>query len=158
MMTFQTHTLLPVLTWWQSTTHLPYHSSRRQQQISACITMITPSGSTFSVDFTDAGGNKVSATVPDTSGYLNLTGSNLLYPWQNGKADYWCITSFYFYADASYTGWDSEKKEAYFYGYYNIWNPFAGETCLKEVAAGSPVAFFNSFTSCQPLKASKKLI
>ena len=89
--------------------------------------MITPSGSTFSVDFTDAGGNKVSATAPDTSGYLNLTGSNLLYPWQNGIADYWCITSFYFYADASYTGWDSEKKEAYFYGYYNIWNPFAGE-------------------------------
>ena len=77
--------------------------------------------------FTDAGGNKVSATAPDTSGYLNLTGSNLLYPWQNGIADYWCITSFYFYADASYTGWDSEKKEAYFYGYYNIWNPFAGE-------------------------------
>ena len=34
----------------------------------------------------------------------------------------------------------------------------AGETCLKEVAAGSPVAFFNSFTSCQPLNASKKLI
>ena len=29
---------------------------------------------------------------------------------------------------------------------------------LEEVAAGSPVAFFNSLTSCQPLKASKKLM
>ena len=26
----------------------------------------------------------------------------------------------------------------------------AGETCLKDVAAGSPVASFNSFTSCHP--------
>ena len=34
----------------------------------------------------------------------------------------------------------------------------AGDTCLKEVAAGSPVAFFSSLTSCQPLNASKKLI
>ena len=34
----------------------------------------------------------------------------------------------------------------------------AGDTCLKEVAAGRPVAFFSSLTSCQPLKASKKLI
>ena len=34
----------------------------------------------------------------------------------------------------------------------------AGETCLKEVAAGSPVASFNSFTSCQPFSASKKLM
>ena len=34
----------------------------------------------------------------------------------------------------------------------------AGETCLNEVAAGSPVAFFRSRTSCQPLKASRKLI
>ena len=29
---------------------------------------------------------------------------------------------------------------------------------VKEVAAGSPVASFNSFTSCQPFNASKKLI
>ena len=34
----------------------------------------------------------------------------------------------------------------------------AGDTCLKEVAAGSPVASFSSLTSCQPLNASRKLI
>ena len=34
----------------------------------------------------------------------------------------------------------------------------AGLTCLNEVAAGSPVASFNSLTSCQPLRASKRLI
>ena len=34
----------------------------------------------------------------------------------------------------------------------------AGETCLKEVAAAMPVFFFSSFTSCQPLRASRKLI
>ncbi len=34
----------------------------------------------------------------------------------------------------------------------------AGLTCLKEVAAGSPVASFNSLTSCQLLKASRKLM
>ncbi len=34
----------------------------------------------------------------------------------------------------------------------------AGETCLNEVAAGLPVAFFSSFTSCQPLKASRRFI
>ena len=34
----------------------------------------------------------------------------------------------------------------------------AGDTCLKEAAAGSPVASFSSFTSCQELKASRKLM
>lgn len=34
----------------------------------------------------------------------------------------------------------------------------AGDTCLNEVAAGSPVAFLRSRTSCQPLKASRKLM
>ena len=34
----------------------------------------------------------------------------------------------------------------------------AGLTCLKEAAAGNPVASFNSFTNCQLLNASKKLI
>ena len=34
----------------------------------------------------------------------------------------------------------------------------AGDTCLKDAAAGSPVAFLSSFTSCQPFKASRKLI
>lgn len=34
----------------------------------------------------------------------------------------------------------------------------AGETCLKDVAAGRPVAFLSSLTSCHPLKASRKLI
>ena len=29
---------------------------------------------------------------------------------------------------------------------------------VKEVAAGSPVAFLRSRTSCQPLNASRKLI
>ena len=33
-----------------------------------------------------------------------------------------------------------------------------GETCLKEVAALSPRASFSSFTSCQALNASRKLI
>ena len=28
---------------------------------------------------------------------------------------------------------------------------------VKEVAAGSPVALFNSLTNCQPLNASKKV-
>ena len=34
----------------------------------------------------------------------------------------------------------------------------AGLTCLKDAAAGRPVASFNSFTNCQLLKASRKLI
>ena len=34
----------------------------------------------------------------------------------------------------------------------------AGETCLNDVAAGRPVAFLSSLTSCHPLKASRKLI
>ena len=34
----------------------------------------------------------------------------------------------------------------------------AGETCLKEAAAGRPVAALSSFTSCQELRASRKLI
>ena len=34
----------------------------------------------------------------------------------------------------------------------------AGLTCLKEAAAGRPVAAFSSITSCQELKASKKLM
>ena len=34
----------------------------------------------------------------------------------------------------------------------------AGDTCLNDVAAGSPVASFNSLTNCHPLKASKKFI
>ena len=34
----------------------------------------------------------------------------------------------------------------------------AGETCLKEAALGSPVAAFNSRTSCQELNASKRLM
>ena len=34
----------------------------------------------------------------------------------------------------------------------------AGETCLNEVAAGSPVASLSSFTSCHPLNASMKFI
>ena len=34
----------------------------------------------------------------------------------------------------------------------------AGLTCLKEVTAGRPRAAFSSFTSCQLLKASRKLI
>ena len=33
-----------------------------------------------------------------------------------------------------------------------------GLTCLNEAADGSPVAFFNSFTSCQPFNASNRLI
>lgn len=34
----------------------------------------------------------------------------------------------------------------------------AGLTCLKEVAAGRPVASVSSLTNCQLLKASHKLI
>ncbi len=34
----------------------------------------------------------------------------------------------------------------------------AGLTCLKEAAAGRPVASFSSFTSCQLLRASRKLM
>ena len=34
----------------------------------------------------------------------------------------------------------------------------AGLTCLKDAAAGRPVASFNSRTNCQLLKASKRLI
>ena len=34
----------------------------------------------------------------------------------------------------------------------------AGDTCLKEAAAGIFVVSFNSFTSCQAFKASRKLI
>ena len=34
----------------------------------------------------------------------------------------------------------------------------AGDTCLNDVAAGIPVAAFNSFTSCQPLSASRKFM
>ena len=34
----------------------------------------------------------------------------------------------------------------------------AGDTCLNEVAAASPVAFLSSCTSCQPLRASIRLI
>ena len=85
---------------------------------------ITPSGSTFSVEFTDAEGNVI--TAPDGSGYLDLCGSNNIYPWQNGVADGWLISGFYLWDDASYTGWDSSTKEAYFYGYYSIWNPLSG--------------------------------
>ena len=33
-----------------------------------------------------------------------------------------------------------------------------GLTCLKEVTAGRPRASFSSFTSCQLLKASRKLM
>lgn len=39
----------------------------------------------------------------------------------------------------------------------NNGNP-AGETCLNDVAAGSPVAALSSFTSCHPLNASRKLM
>ena len=34
----------------------------------------------------------------------------------------------------------------------------AGETCLKDAAAGKPVADRSSLTSCQPLSASNKLM
>ena len=34
----------------------------------------------------------------------------------------------------------------------------AGDTCLKDAAAGRPVAAFNSFTSCQEFSASSRLI
>ena len=34
----------------------------------------------------------------------------------------------------------------------------AGDTCLNDVAAGSPVAFLSSLTNCHPLNASRKLI
>ena len=34
----------------------------------------------------------------------------------------------------------------------------AGDTCLKEVAAGSPSAVFSSFTSCHPFSASHRLM
>ena len=34
----------------------------------------------------------------------------------------------------------------------------AGETCLKDVAAASPVAFSRSLTSCQPFNASSRFM
>ena len=43
-------------------------------------------------------------------------------------------------------------------GYINFLAAPAGDTCLKDVAAGSPVAFLSSLTNCQPLNASRKLI
>ena len=34
----------------------------------------------------------------------------------------------------------------------------AGDTCLKDAAAGMPVAFLRAFTSCHELNASQKLM
>ena len=54
----------------------------------------------------------------------------------------------------------SSTKQAFF----NLSESFlptaadVGLTCLNDVAQGSPVASFNSFTSCHELKASRKLI
>ena len=36
------------------------------------------------------------------------------------------ITGLYMYDDAGYTSWDATNKEAWFYGSYNIWNPYGG--------------------------------
>lgn len=85
---------------------------------------ITPSGSTFSVVFTDADGNVVSATAADSYGYLSFTGENdYLYPWQNGKDAGWCLWGLAMYDSAAFTSWDAAKQEAYFYGSYSIYNP-----------------------------------
>lgn len=98
---------------------------------------ITPSGFVFTVTTTDAEGNVVSSSTPDSSGYLDLSGENYLYPWENGEADGWCIYGLYMYGGAGYSNWDAEKKEAYFYGSYNIWNPYGGTEGEYIKGAGS---------------------
>lgn len=82
---------------------------------------IIPSGSTFSIEVTNAAGDVLSNTVSDGYRYL---GMEYIFPWASNE--YWCIYGMYMYNDSAYTGWDEANKSAWFYGSYNIYNGDAG--------------------------------
>lgn len=59
---------------------------------------------------------------------------------------------------ASFSETLQERCELYWHlGSKFVFIP-AGLTCLNEVAAGNPRAFFNSLTSCQAFRASHRLM